>query len=64
MVEFSQKIISKNSSAEYLHNTYPRESHIISGTIAKDGVNAKASKMIENAINDFSYRVYQSLNNF
>ena len=43
------------------HNTDPRESYTISGIIVKDGINANAIKMIENTINEFSYRVYEKL---
>ncbi|MBR9845304.1 MAG: hypothetical protein GYB35_03940 [Algicola sp.] len=48
--------------SEKKHNTFPRESYTISGVIVKDGIKAKASKMLENTINEFSYRIYKNLN--
>jgi hypothetical protein len=41
------------------HNTTPRESYTIPGWIVKDGINAKPSRMIENTINEFSFRAYE-----
>jgi len=48
-------------SARKEHSTDPRESYTISGVIVKDGINANADKMIENTINEFSYRTYEKL---
>ena len=54
--------IISNISAEKKHNTSPRESYLFSGTIVSDGVGANSEKMIENVINEFSYRGYLELN--
>ena len=43
------------------HNTDPRESYTIPGVIVKDGINADAKKMIENTINEFSYKTFERL---
>jgi hypothetical protein len=43
------------------HNITPRESYTIPGWIVYDGINAKPSRMIENTINEFSFRAYQIL---
>lgn len=43
------------------HNTEPRESHFFSGHIAHDGINANPQTMVQNAINEFSYRTYVKL---
>jgi hypothetical protein len=43
------------------HATEPRESFTFHGVIVKDGVYANSDKMIRNAINEFSYRIYEQL---
>jgi hypothetical protein len=43
---------------EKKHNTEPRESYLISGAIVDSGSNANSEKMIENTINEFSFRSY------
>jgi len=40
------------------HNTEPRESYLISGAIVDSGSSANSEKMIENTLNEFSYRSY------
>lgn len=52
---------SQRIFAENWHETYPRQSFTINGVIVKDGITAKADRMIENAINEFTYRVYEKL---
>ena len=56
-----KKTIKYWVSAENAHNTIPRESYTMSGIIVKDGINANPHKMIENALNEFTYRVYEKL---
>ncbi|CAM1343510.1 hypothetical protein [Tenacibaculum amylolyticum] len=43
------------------HNTEPRESHFFTGFVAHDGINADPKVMVQNAINEFSYRTYEKL---
>lgn len=43
------------------HNTEPRESHFFTGFVAHDGINADSKIMVQNAINEFSYRTYEKL---
>ncbi|MES2484387.1 MAG: hypothetical protein V4581_00340 [Bacteroidota bacterium] len=45
----------------YQHSNEPRESYIIPGQIVMGGGAARADSMIENAINEFSFRVYEKL---
>lgn len=52
---------SKKISANISHHTSPRESYVFNCMIAKDGINAKDVKMIENTLNDFSYQVFKTL---
>jgi hypothetical protein len=64
--KISGEITKKKSSfsrifIEKEHNTEPRESYLFSGTIVDNGSGANAEQMIENAINEFSYRSYLKL---
>ncbi|WP_340199346.1 hypothetical protein [Ascidiimonas sp. W6] len=43
------------------HATEPRESYTFHGVIVKDGIHANSDKMIQNAINEFSFRVYEEI---
>ncbi len=54
-------LISKNIRVVNRHSTEPRESYTFHGVIVKDGIHADSDKMIRNAINEFSYRVYERL---
>ncbi len=45
-------------STNISHNTEPRESYVFSGHIAYGGINAEPKIMVENAINEFSFRTY------
>jgi|GEM_PF-2651139 len=53
--------VIKQFTTKYAHNNEPSESILLSGHIVMDGGGARADKMIENALNEFSYRVYQEL---
>ena len=65
--EISGSLLMKDSVAqqviiEHHYNNEPRESYVLDGVIVMGGGNASASKMIENSINEFSYRVYEAIN--
>ncbi|MES2486278.1 MAG: hypothetical protein V4581_10085 [Bacteroidota bacterium] len=64
--EISGSLIRNDSviasvSAEHKYNNEPQESDIFDGVIVMGGGNARADKMIENTINEFTYRVYQAI---
>lgn len=52
---------SKSIRVVNRHATEPRESYTFHGVIVKDGIHANSDKMIRNAINEFSYRVYEKI---
>lgn len=65
--EISGSLLMKDSVAqqviiEHHYNNEPRESYVLDGVIVMGGGNASASKMIENSISEFSYRVYEAIN--
>lgn len=66
LFKLSGRIMKKDSCIskifiEKKHNTEPRESFLLPGVIVDGGIGAKSEKMIENVINEFSYRVYLKL---
>ena len=65
--EISGSMIKNDSvfqqvTIKHHYNNEPRESYVFDGVIVMGGGNASASKMIENSISEFSYRVYEALN--
>jgi hypothetical protein len=66
MFKLSGCLMKKDSciskiEVEKKHNTEPRESFLFSGVIVDGGIGAQTNKMIENTINEFSYRAYLKL---
>ncbi|WP_417358403.1 hypothetical protein [Flavobacterium sp.] len=64
--EISASLIKNDSLIQHInlqhhYNNEPRESYVFDGVIVMGGGNASASKMIENSISEFSYRVYQAI---
>lgn len=54
--------VERSVKLRYEHNAEPRESYIIPGMIVHDGIGASTQRMVENAVNIFSYTTYEKLN--
>jgi len=53
--------IVRKVSIKFQHTTEPRESYVFSGVMVYDGIGASTTRMLENAINLFTYRTYEEL---
>lgn len=48
-------------SVRFQHTIEPRESYVFSGVMVYDGIGASTTRMLENAINLFTFRTYEEL---
>lgn len=48
-------------SIRFQHTIEPRESYVFSGVMVYDGIGASTTRMLENAINLFTFRTYEEL---
>lgn len=51
----------RNVSIRFQHTIEPRESYVFSGVMVYDGIGASTTRMLENAINLFTFRTYEEL---
>lgn len=51
----------RNVSVRFQHTIEPRESYVFSGVMVYDGIGASTDRMLENAINLFTFRTYEEL---
>lgn len=51
----------RNVSVQFQHTIEPRESFIIPGHIVNDGIGASTERMLENAVNLFTFRTYEEI---
>lgn len=53
--------LTRSVSVRFQHTIEPRESFILPGMMVHDGIGASTNRMLENAINLFTYRTYEEL---
>lgn len=51
----------RNVSVRFQHTVEPRESFLIPGHIVNDGIGASTERMLENAVNQFTYRAFEEI---